>query len=76
MFPRGLARRVSFLALTLPLGLANRRLAKGEDVADLVAGADTELRAAITELRDLARGARRESCAAACCSRTPSSTRS
>jgi signal transduction histidine kinase len=40
----------------MKLGMAKRRLAKGEDVGELVAGADTELHAAIAELRDLARG--------------------
>ena len=44
------------VALSMALGLAKRRLAKGEDVTDLVDAADSELRAAITELRDLARG--------------------
>ena len=44
------------VALSMQLGLAKRRLAKGEDVGDLVATADAELRAAIAELRDLARG--------------------
>ena len=44
------------VSLSMQLGLIKRRLAKGEDVADLVASADTELRAAISELRDLARG--------------------
>jgi signal transduction histidine kinase len=40
----------------MQLGLAKRRLAKGEEVGDLVATADQEARAAIEELRDLARG--------------------
>jgi 2TM domain len=40
----------------MQLGLAKRRMAKGEDAADLVAAADAELQAAIVELRDLARG--------------------
>ena len=44
------------VSLSMQLGLIKRRLAKGEDVAELVASADTELRAAISELRDLARG--------------------
>ena len=44
------------VSLSMQLGLIKRRLAKGEEVADLVASADTELRAAISELRDLARG--------------------
>ena len=44
------------VSLSMQLGLAKRRLAKGEDVADLVATADAELHAAIVELRDLARG--------------------
>ena len=44
------------VALSMQLGLVKRRLAKGEDVADLVAAADAELHAAIVELRDLARG--------------------
>ena len=44
------------VSLSMQLGLVKRRLAKGEDVADLVAAADTELHAAIVELRDLARG--------------------
>jgi signal transduction histidine kinase len=44
------------VALSVQLGLAKRRLAKGEPVDDLIASADAELRAAITELRDLARG--------------------
>jgi signal transduction histidine kinase len=44
------------VALSMQLGLAKRRLAKGEAVDDLIASADDELRAAIAELRDLARG--------------------
>jgi signal transduction histidine kinase len=44
------------VALSMQLGLAKRRLAKGEEVGDLVATADQEARAAIEELRDLARG--------------------
>ena len=44
------------VALSMQLGLAKRRLAKGEDAADLVEAADVELQAAIAELRDLARG--------------------
>ena len=44
------------VALSMQLGLAKRRLAKGEDVGDLVLSADEEAKAAITELRDLARG--------------------
>jgi signal transduction histidine kinase len=44
------------VSLSMQLGLAKRRLAKGEPVDDLIASADEELRAAITELRDLARG--------------------
>jgi signal transduction histidine kinase len=44
------------VALSMSLGLAKRRMAKGEDAADLVMAADAELQAAITELRDLARG--------------------
>ena len=44
------------VALSMQLGLAKRRLARGEDVAELVNAADAELRAAISELRDLARG--------------------
>ena len=44
------------VAVSMKLGMAKRRLAKGEDVGELVAGADTELHAAIAELRDLARG--------------------
>ena len=44
------------VALSMQLGLAKRRLAKGEDVGDLVVTADAEAKAAIDELRDLARG--------------------
>ena len=44
------------VALSMQLGLAKRRLAKGEDVGDLVVTADREAKAAIGELRDLARG--------------------
>src|SRR4051812_20840404 len=44
------------VALSMQLGLAKRRMARGEDAADLVSAAEEELRAAITELRDLARG--------------------
>jgi signal transduction histidine kinase len=44
------------VALSMQLGLAKRRLDKGEDVGDLVLSADAEAKAAITELRDLARG--------------------
>ena len=44
------------VALSMQLGLAKRRLAKGEDVGDLVVSADVEAKAAIDELRDLARG--------------------
>ena len=44
------------VALSMQLGLAKRRLAKGEDVGDLVVTADAEAKAAIEELRDLARG--------------------
>jgi signal transduction histidine kinase len=44
------------VALSMSLGLAKRRLARGEDAADLVEAADAELQAAIAELRDLARG--------------------
>ena len=44
------------VAVSMTLGMAKRRLAKGEDVGSLVAGADAELHAAISELRDLARG--------------------
>ena len=44
------------VALSMQLGLAKRKLAKGEDVGDLVVTADREARAAIDELRDLARG--------------------
>jgi signal transduction histidine kinase len=44
------------VSLSMQLGLAKRRLAKGEDVRELVASADAELHAAIKELRDLARG--------------------
>jgi signal transduction histidine kinase len=44
------------VALSMQLGLARRRLAKGEAVDDLVTNADEEAKAAIAELRDLARG--------------------
>jgi signal transduction histidine kinase len=44
------------VAMSMSLGMARRRLEKGEDVRELVAGAEEELRAAISELRDLARG--------------------
>jgi signal transduction histidine kinase len=44
------------VALSMTLGMAKRRLARGEDVGDLVTGADAQLHAAIAELRDLARG--------------------
>ena len=44
------------VALSMQLGLVKRRLATGEDAGELVTAADAELRAAITELRDLARG--------------------
>ena len=44
------------VSLSMQLGLAKRRLAKGEEVGDLIEAADVELRAAIIELRDLARG--------------------
>ena len=44
------------VAMSMSLGMARRRLAKGEDIGDLVAGAEHELHAAISELRDLARG--------------------
>jgi signal transduction histidine kinase len=44
------------VALSMSLGLAKRRLARGEDAADLVEAADAELQAAIAELRDVARG--------------------
>jgi signal transduction histidine kinase len=44
------------VALSMQLGLAKRKLAKGEDVGDLVGSADAEAKAAIDELRDLARG--------------------
>jgi signal transduction histidine kinase len=44
------------VAVSMTLGMAKRRIAKGEDVGPLVVGADEELKAAIAELRDLARG--------------------
>jgi signal transduction histidine kinase len=44
------------VAMSMSLGMARRRMDKGEDARELVAGAEQELRAAITELRDLARG--------------------
>jgi signal transduction histidine kinase len=44
------------VAVSMTLGMAKRRMAKGEDVSSLVVGADDELKAAIAELRDLARG--------------------
>ena len=44
------------VAMSMSLGMARRRLAKGEDIGELVAGAEHELHAAISELRDLARG--------------------
>ena len=44
------------VAMSMSLGMARRRLAKGEDIGELVAGAEQELHAAISELRDLARG--------------------
>jgi signal transduction histidine kinase len=44
------------VAMSMSLGMARRRLEKGEDAGELVAGAEEELRAAISELRDLARG--------------------
>ncbi|HWT25404.1 MAG TPA: sensor domain-containing protein, partial [Solirubrobacteraceae bacterium] len=44
------------VAVSMTLGMAKRRLAKGEDAASLVTGAEQELHAAIAELRDLARG--------------------
>jgi signal transduction histidine kinase len=44
------------VALSMQLGLAKRRLAKGEDASDLITSAERELHAAIAELRDLARG--------------------
>jgi signal transduction histidine kinase len=44
------------VAMSMTLGMARRRLDNGEDVRELVAGAEDELRAAIGELRDLARG--------------------
>ena len=44
------------VAMAMQLGMARRRLDKGEDARELVAGAEHELRAAIDELRDLARG--------------------
>jgi signal transduction histidine kinase len=44
------------VAMSMSLGMARRRLEKGEDAGELVASAEEELRAAITELRDLARG--------------------
>jgi signal transduction histidine kinase len=44
------------VAMSMSLGMARRRMEKGEDAGELVAGAEEELRAAISELRDLARG--------------------
>jgi signal transduction histidine kinase len=44
------------VALSMSLGLARRRMARGEDARSLVESADDELRSAIAELRDLARG--------------------
>ena len=44
------------VAMSMSLGMARRRMDKGEDARELVVGAEEELHAAITELRDLARG--------------------
>jgi signal transduction histidine kinase len=44
------------VATSMSLGMAKRRLDRGEDARELVAGAEEELHAAIAELRDLARG--------------------
>jgi signal transduction histidine kinase len=44
------------VATSMSLGMAKRRLDRGEDARELVAGAEQELHAAIAELRDLARG--------------------
>jgi signal transduction histidine kinase len=44
------------VAMSMSLGMARRRMERGEPAGELVAAAEQELRAAIAELRDLARG--------------------